>query len=251
MNLRCHKILISGGGSGIGKASAKRLLLSGAKVTLLGRNLEKLETARNELNNENVFILPGDVSKVEEIPSFLEHAAELMGGLDGLLNNAGVGSTQVAGSWEPWEITPEQWDTITSVDLKAAFFFMRDAVNFMLSHNVKKGNIVNICSNAACMAIAGPYGSAKLSLLKLTRTAGKKFGENGIIINGIAPGAVATPMISHYCKDENAPYTRHAIGRYIKPAEIAELVAYLMSDFGEIICGHTIVADGGDKNATL
>ena len=66
-----------------------------------------------------------------------------------------------------------------------------------------------------------------------------------------APGATATPMISHYCKDADAPYERHALGRFIRPEEIAELAAYLMSDMGEIICGHTVVADAGDRAATL
>ena len=75
--------------------------------------------------------------------------------------------------------------------------------------------------------------------------------ENGIIINGIAPGATFTPMIARYAHAVDQPYPRHAIGRFIRPEEIAELAAYLMSEWGEIICGHTVVADGGDSAATL
>ncbi len=250
MRIRCSRVLITGGGSGIGKAVARRFLADGLKVTLLGRHQEKLDAARTELNNENVFTLQGDVSKVKEIPGYLEAAANMMGGLDGLVNNAGILLPSERG-WEPWDITEQEWDQMIGINLKGAFFFMRDAVDFMLASGVKRGNVLNISSNASCMDITGPYGVSKLSLLKLTRALAKRFAPSGIIINGIAPGATATPIIRHYCRDENAPYARHAIGRFIKPGEIAELAAYLMSDFGEIICGHTVVADGGDQSAIL
>ncbi len=250
-NLRCSKILITGGGSGIGRAIAERFIDAGATVTILGRNSEKLENVKSKIGSDKAFVLEGDLSRTDEIKNYIQKSAEMMGGLDGVVNNAAVGTSQVTGrGYEPWDITPEEWDVVTGIDLKAAFFVMREAIDFMLANNTK-GNILNISSNAACMDIVGSYGSSKLSLLKMTRAFGKRFGEKGIIINGIAPGATATPMIARYCKDENAPYERHAICRFIKPYEIAELAYYLMSDFGEIICGHTVVADGGDKAATL
>ncbi len=249
--LRCSKILITGGGSGIGKAIAKRFVEAGATVTILGRNIEKLNSSKNEIDSDRVFVLQGDISKTNEIKNYIMQASKLMGGLDGVVNNASVGTSQITGrGYEPWDITPEEWDAITDIDLKGTFFVMREAVDFMIENKIK-GNILNISSNAACMDITGSYGSSKLSLLKMTRAFGKRFGYNGIIINGIAPGATATPMISRYCKDENDPYERHAIGRFIKPYEMAELAYYLMSDMGEIICGHTVVADGGDTAATL
>ncbi len=249
--LRCSKILITGGGSGIGKAIAKRFTDVGAMVTILGRNFDKLEAAKNEIGSDRLFVLQGDITKTDEIKGYIKKASELMGGLDGVVNNAAVGTSQVTGrGYEPWDITPEEWDTVTDINLKGAFFVMREAVDFMLENN-SKGNILNISSNASCMDIVGSYGSSKLSILKMTRAFGKRFGHNGIIINGIAPGATATPMIARYCKDENEPYKRHAIERFIKPYEIAELAYYLMSKMGEIICGHTVIADGGDNAATL
>ncbi len=249
--LRCSKILITGGGSGIGMAIAKRFTDAGAKVTILGKNLDKLNTAKSEIASENLFILQGNVANADKIGEYIALASQMMGGLDGVVNNAGVGTSQVTGrGYEPWDITPDEWDAVTEVNLKGAFFVMREAVDYMCNNGVR-GNILNISSNAACMDITGSYGSSKLSILKMTRAFGKKFGHNGIIINGIAPGATATPMIARYCKDENAPYERHAIERFIKPYEIAELAYYLMSNFGEIICGHTVVADGGDNAATL
>ncbi len=249
--LRCSKILITGGGSGIGKAIAKRFVEAGAMVTILGRNLEKLNVAKAEIDSDRLFVLQGDISEADEIKNYFLKASDLMDGLDGVVNNAAVGTSQVTGrGYEPWDITPDEWDIVTDINLKGAFFVMREAVDYMLANNIK-GNILNISSNASCMDITGSYGSSKLSILKMTRAFGKRFGHNGIIINGIAPGATATPMISRYCKNENEPYERHAIERFIKPYEIAELAYYLMSDMGEIICGHTVIADGGDNAATL
>ncbi len=248
--LRCSKILITGGSSGIGKAIAARMLEAGAMVVILARNADKLKTTKAELCSENLFVLQGDISKTDEIKKYIMQASKLMGGLDGVVNNAAIGTSYLGRGYEPWDITPEEWDKSISIDLTGAFFIMREAVNHMLKNNVR-GNILNISSNATCMDIIGAYGSAKLSVLKMTRAFGKRFGKDGIIINGIAPGATATPMIARYCKNENDPYERHAIGRFIKPYEIAELAHYLMSEMGEIICGHTVVADGGDTAATL
>ena len=101
------------------------------------------------------------------------------------------------------------------------------------------------------MDITGSYGAAKLGVIKWTRAFEKRYGHNGIIINGIAPGATYTPMISYYADDINQRYERHAIERFIRTEKIAELAHYLMSNYGEIICRHTVVADGGDNAATL
>ena len=120
----------------------------------------------------------------------------------------------------------------------------------MLDRNIR-GNILNIASNAACMDIVGSYGASKEAIIKWTRAFGKRYGHNGIIINGIAPGATFTPMISHYAHSIDQKYERHASERFIRPDEIAVLPYYLMSDYVEIVCGHTVVADGGDNCATL
>ncbi len=240
-----------GGGGGIGEAIAKRLCESGASVVICGRCVEKLNAAKEAIGFANVYVLEWDITRVDLFEEKIAEAEKLIGKIDGFVNAAGVGTDQVTGrGYEPWDITEEEWDKLSDTDFKAAFFMMRDQINYMLA-NGTRGNILNIASNAACMDIIGSYGASKLAVVKWTRAFGKKYGHDGIIINGIAPGATATPMISRYCKDESAPYTRHAIGRFIKPCEIAELAHYLMSNFGEIICGHTVVADGGDNHATL
>ncbi len=251
MKLRCDKIIVTGGGSGIGAAIAQRLIDAGAQVVVAGRTAEKLQKTAETIASENLHILEWDIADVNGIPQKLEEAAALMGGLNGLVNAAALGADVLTGrGYEPWDITEDEWDALMDVNCKGTFFMMRDMIDYLLARH-EKGNILNIASNAACMDIIGSYGISKLGLIRLTRALGKKYGSEGIIINGIAPGATFTPMIARYAKHIDDPYPRHAIGRFIRPDEIAELACYLMSDYGEIICGHTVVADGGDRAATL
>ena len=251
MKLRCDKIIVTGGGSGIGAAIAHRLIDAGASVVIAGRTAEKLQKTAEIIASERLHILEWDVADVKGIPQKLEEAAALMGGLNGLVNAAALGTGVLTGrGYEPWDITEDEWDALMDVNCKGTFFMMRDMIDYLLARH-EKGNILNIASNAACMDIIGSYGISKLGLIRLTRALGKKYGSEGIIINGIAPGATFTPMIARYAKHIDDPYPRHAIGRFIRPDEIAELACYLMSDYGEIICGHTVVADGGDRAATL
>lgn len=249
MKLRCTKVMITGGGSGIGKAIAKRFVQDGANVVIAGRSKEKLKNVCDEINSENINYIEWDIAKVSQSEINFEKARSLMGGFDGLVNCAAIGTGVLTGrGYEPWDITEEEWDKLTDVNFKAAFFMMRNTVDYFIKNKVR-GNILNIASNAVCMDIVGSYGAAKLAIVKWTRAFGKRYGREGIIINAIAPGATFTPMIARYAHSENQPYERHAIGRFIRTDEIAELAYYLMSDFGEIICGHTVVADGGDKAA--
>ena len=250
MKLRNSNIVVFGGGSGIGKAIAKRLCAEGTAVLIVGRDEKKLRGAKNEIASEKLYTLPFDITDCDAHTEFFERAESMLSSIGGFVNAAAVGSGSLGRGYEPFDITPEEWDRLTDVNFRAAYFLMRNEIDYFLRKGVR-GNILNIASNAACMKIVGSYGAAKESLIRWTRAFGNQYGHNGIIINGIAPGATFTPMISHYAKDIDQPYPRHAIERFIRPDEIAELAFYLMSDFGEIICGHTVVADGGDNNATL
>lgn len=249
-SLRSTHFLITGGGSGIGKAIAERLLAEGATVVIAGRTASKLIKTADQLASDRIFTMEMDISDCESIPAKLCEAEKLAGGLDGFVNSAALGSEQALGrGYEPWDITPDEWDLMNDINYKGAFFLMRDEINFLLERN-RRGNILNIASNAACMGITGSYGAAKTSLIRWTRSFGNRYGKNGIVINGIAPGATCTEMISSYAKSIDQPYPRHALGRFIRPEEIAELAKYLLSTAGEIVCGHTVVADAGDNAAT-
>ena len=251
MKLRNDKIVIFGGGSGIGKAIAIRMIKAGATVTIIGRTERKLRDVAKEINSDKLFYKVFDITEIAHHEELFVECESIMGGLNAFVNAAAMGPDQCTGrGYEPWDITESEWDMLTDINFKAAFFLMRNEINYMLQREVR-GNILNLASNAACMDIEGSYGAAKESVIKWTRALGKRYGHQGIIINGIAPGATFTPMIAHYAHDIDQKYERHAIERFIRPEEIAELAFYLMSKYGEIICGHTVVADGGDNCATL
>lgn len=252
MKLRCKNIVILGGSSGIGKAIAKRFCDAEANIVICGRSIDKLKNSVDEIACNDLKILDWDISNVALFDEKIDACEKLLGAkIDGFVNCSALGSQSVTGrGYEPFDITEEEWDTLSDTNFKAAFFLLRNEINYMLKNSIR-GNILNFASNAACMDVLGSYGASKLAIIKWTKSFGKKYGHNGIIINGIAPGATFTPMISSYAKDINQEYKRHAIERFIRPDEIAELAHYLMSDFGEIICGHTVVADGGDNLATL
>ena len=251
MRLRNNKVLIFGGGSGIGKAIAVRFIEAGAKVIIAGRNEEKLKAVVEEIDSPDLYYKVFDITHIKSHDALFRECEQVMGGLDAFVNAAALGTSQCTGrGYEPWDITEEEWNTLTDINFKAAFFLMRNEVDYMKAKGIR-GNILNIASNAACMDIIGSYGAAKEAVIKWTRSLGKRCGHDGIIINGIAPGATFTPMIARYAQDINQKYERHAIERFIRPDEIAELAFYLMSNYGEIICGHTVVADGGDNRATL
>ncbi|HIX93434.1 MAG TPA: SDR family oxidoreductase [Firmicutes bacterium] len=250
MELRAHKFLVTGGGSGIGRAIAERLLADGASVVIAGRTESKLKQAASELGGD-VYTLTLDISDCELIPSKLLTAERLLGGLDGFVNAAALGCDQALGrGYEPFDITPDEWDTLNDINYKGAFFAMRDEIEFLLSRRCP-GNILNIASNAAYMGVTGSYGAAKTAIVRWTRAFGSRYGKYGIMINGIAPGATLTDMTKGYAKDTSQPYPRHALGRFIRPEEIALLAEYLLSTAGEIVCGHTVVADAGDSQAVL
>lgn len=250
MELRNKQVLVFGGGSGIGKAIAIRFIEAGARVMITGKTEEKLQKVAEEINSPNLFYQCFDITDIEHHAALFQTCEEQIGGLNAFVNAAALSMEAMGRGWEPWDITEDEWDMMSDTNYKAAFFLMRNEINYMLDRNIR-GNILNFASNAACMDIIGSYGAAKEAIIKWTRSLGKRYGHNGIIINGIAPGATFTPMIARYAHDINQRYERHAIERFIRPDEIAELAYYLMSDYGEIICGHTVVADGGDNEATL
>ncbi len=247
ISLRCSRVVVFGGGSGIGKAIAKALLVEGAAVVIAGRGAEKLETARAEMGSAQVHTLCWDIARVEDFAAKMGEVENLIGPPDGFVNAAAVGTAAYTGrGYEPWDITAQEWNALNDVNFKGAFFLLRNEIDYLWTRGMQ-GNILNIASNAACMEIIGSYGAAKSALIRWTHAFGLRHGGEGIIINGIAPGATLTDMTCRYAKSPEQPYLRHAIGRFLLPEEIARVAIFLMSDVGVTLCGHTLVTDGGDK----
>lgn len=248
MNLRNKEILVFGGGSGIGKAIALKLLCEGAKVVIAGRSMEKLEAVKNEVRDNNLFVLEADIANISKHETYFKQAENLMGALTGFVNSAALSTQKMGRGYEPWDITEEEWDYLSSVNFKGAYFIMRNEIDYLKSRKIS-GNILNIASNAPCMDVVGLYGASKQAMIRWTRAFGKKYGRNGIVLNGVAPGSTRTSFISNSLAGVDEELPRHAIGRLIRPEEIAETAFYLMSEEAEIVCGHTVIADGGDALA--
>lgn len=237
-NLRVSRVVITGGGSGIGFAIAKKLIENGCKVCITGRNLEKLQESARRINSSNLSVLQFDINDIESIIPKLNEAACLLGGYyDGIVNSAGVCS-----SIDNWNISEQDWDNVIDTDLKSAVFLMRNAVICMRDNNIH-GNILQIASivgNHGC-SMGGAYSIAKNSLVNTTRFMGKQAAHLGIVINGIAPGVTYTPMVP----DRNFAANQQAIGRSIEAEEIADIAMFMLSDAAKICVGETILADGG------
>lgn len=232
--------LITGGNSGIGYAIAKKMLESGAKVTILGRNKEKTERAAKELGCS---FLIEDVSLTQQLISDLlvflkEHNVDI------LVNSAGVLDK------EPWlEKTPEGFDKVMNTNLKAVYFLCQTLANDMIKKNIK-GHILNISSSSSQRPSWGPYQLSKRALNGLTLGFAQRLAPQGIIVNGIAPGVTATPMMNAVLDSDNLSYP-NPLRRASTPEEIANLAVFLASDLGNSVVGDTVMMTGGSGNLSF
>ena len=188
-----RKALVTGASRGIGYAIAKKLVQNGDAVVITGRKKETLERAAAELG-KNVFPMVWDAAEFDKAEEKIREAAEMLGGLDIVINNAGIFARR--SEWDKRSLlqtTAKEWQEVIDVNASAVFFTMQASVNYMLK-NAVKGNILNITSVAGEEPVFGAYGGSKILATGLTRGWGKMFAADGITINGIAPGPVATEM---------------------------------------------------------
>jgi NAD(P)-dependent dehydrogenase (short-subunit alcohol dehydrogenase family) len=242
--LRGKRILVTGGGSGIGLAIARKCLEEGATVVITGRDEAKFANAAKSLGNERVHTLKWDVADISIHADKLTEAETAGGGMfDILVNNAGI----LGGHRQFIDLDPEFWEQIVSANMKGLVFLSQSVIRGWL-HTHHKGKIINISSMRGILGVQdGPYGMSKWALNGLTCGLAQKFAPAGIIINGIAPGIIATPAIAikNVNVDENVFLNGVPAGRIGLPEEIAELAVFLMSDAANYIVGQTIVCDGG------
>jgi len=241
--LKDKRILITGGSTGIGFSIAKKCIQEGALVVITGRNENKLSQAKEEINSQLLKTLVWDITKVSYIEDGIAKAIELLEGeIDVLVNNAGVNS----GVQFP-DVTEEMWDEMYATNSKGLFFLTQSLCNqWMKEEKNKFKKVINISSQGGFVGATYPYRMTKWDVAGLTQGLGIKLAPFGIIVNGIAPGIVATNMQPN-CKDqkENVYYPRNPLERFALPEEIAELAIFLISDASNFIVGQTIVCDGG------
>ena len=237
-----RKALVTGASRGIGYAIAKKLVQNGDAVVITGRKRETLERAAAELG-KNVFPMVWDAAEFDKAEEKIREAAEMLGGLDIVINNAGIFARR--SEWDKRSLlqtTAKEWQEVIDVNASAVFFTMQASVNYMLK-NAVKGNILNITSVAGEEPVFGAYGGSKILATGLTRGWGKMFAADGITINGIAPGPVATEM-NNWHEGDSMKHDRIPYGRFATIDEVAALAMYLLEEKAKMICGETVIIDG-------
>lgn len=240
--LKGNKAIVTGASRGIGFAIAKELAKKGCTVVITGRDFETLEQAAKRMDG-NVIPMVWDASRIELAESKIKEAAELMGGMDIVVNNAGIFAQRDEwGKESLLKTTVDEWEIVMKTNTSAIFFTMQAAVNYMLENNIK-GNVLNVTSVAGCEPVYGAYSASKIAATGLTRGWGKMFAADGITINGIAPGPVATEM-NNWHDGDPMEHDRIPFGRFATIDEVAKLAMYLLSKEAEMVCGETVILDG-------
>jgi NAD(P)-dependent dehydrogenase (short-subunit alcohol dehydrogenase family) len=247
-NLEGKVALVTGGSSGIGRASALAFGRGGAKVIvtdLVVDGGEKTVQTIIEAGGEAIFIR-GDVSNPAEVEKLIERAVEAYGRLDCAFNNAGVAQSVKAPTAD---YTEEDWDRVISINLKGVWLCMKYEIRQMLKQG--GGSIVNCSSVAGLRGFpARPaYAASKHGVIGLTKTAAVEYASAGIRINAVCPGWIRTPMVEATigCDPELESQIASAqpIGRIGAPKEVAEVVVWLCSDGASFVIGHCLIVDGG------
>lgn len=238
------KILITGAGSGIGFAIAKKCVELGASVIITGRNEKKLEEALFKLNSNNATYVVWDVSDISVLEDKLNYCRRIFDGdIDILVNNAGVQPSE----FFP-DVTEEEWDKVYDVNSKGTFFLSEYVCkNWMKKDNVGYyRKILNIDSQGGFVGATYPYRMTKWDIRGFTKGLGIKMAPMKILVNGIAPGVVRTEMQAFSLEQgDNTFCNQNLLNRVALPEEIAELAAFMLSDACNFMVGQTVLLDGG------
>jgi NAD(P)-dependent dehydrogenase (short-subunit alcohol dehydrogenase family) len=242
--------LVTGAGSGVGRATALRLSQEGATVALLGRRSEPLDAVAAEIDGQGgrAIAIAADVSNETQVVAAVRTVERQLGGLDLLVNAAGVLKVGAV-----TQQSVSDWDAMFGTNAKGCFLTSRAAIPLMSRNG---GAIVNVSSVFAYAAgkSSAVYAASKAAVVALTRTMALDHLQQGVRINGVAPGSMATPMLQAVAEQTvpNNPSSvlqavgrMHPIRRLVEPAEVAGVIAFLLSDEASAIVGATYVVDGG------
>lgn len=229
--LEGRKVLITGGSKGIGKAIAKRFITQGAEVVITGRNEETLRAVAADLSCHYIVM---DVTDTSLHSTILTQAAEKMGGLNVLVNNAGISLHETDLS----KVTLEGFDAQFGTNLRAPYFLTQSFIN--LTQGEKNRDILFITSERGFFCDCIPYGLTKAAINSLIKGLAYRYVKNGIRVNGVAPGVTSSEM-TRVALDGNLHYPPNTAGRAYLPEEVAEAALWLVSGLsgcvsGQIIC---------------
>ena len=237
-------VLVSGGSSGIGKATVRRFLEEGGRVYLCGLDADEVRSTVGELSSLGaVDGMACDVSSEDDVARLVDAAEAALGSIDVLINNAGIAHKDAF-----LEMGVAEWDRILRVNLRGMFLVAQAVARRMVTRG--RGVIVNMASTNALGGeeLFAHYNASKGGVLQLTRTMAVELGRHGIRVNCLCPGFIRTPL-NDAISDETfvASYERDKIplGRAGTPEEVASAYAFLASDDASFIHGEALVIDGG------
>jgi NAD(P)-dependent dehydrogenase (short-subunit alcohol dehydrogenase family) len=246
MRLENKIAIVTGGGGGIGRATARLFAQEGAMVVVSDVNKASGEETVQFIRETGgeAYFTSADVSIPLQVEQLITQTVDRLGGVDVLFNNAGVGHTEI----KLPEMPVEEWERVIDINLKGVFLGMKYAIPEMLKRG--GGSIINTASILGIkgMNYMSPYNASKGGVITLSKNAAVEFGTKKIRVNAIAPGIIDTEIIKGWKEDERKwPIisTSNALRRLGQPEEVAQAVLFLASDEASFITGSTLLVDGG------
>ena len=232
--LRGKKVVITGGGRGLGFSMAKKFVAEGAEVLIAGRNIKVLEESAKKLECKYLQL---DVSNPSEFDAFMDKAEELLGGLNVLVNNAGISLHENTF----FDVTPETFDKQVDTNFKGAFFLTQTFIRHIKNTDTK-ASVLFVSSETGNTMDFRPYGFTKAAINSMVQGLAYLFAKDGIRVNAVAPGITASDMTG-LSTEGDISYRGNISGRVYMPEEVAEVAAFLISDAAGCVSGQIITCN--------
>lgn len=238
--------LITGGNAGIGKAIALKFAQEGAKLAILGTNIERGVAVVNEIHQltqgqSDVRFYPVDISQTAVVGDTIKQVIETFGQVDILVNNAGITADQLI-----MKMSEKEWDQVLDINLKSCYNTCHALIRYMLK--AKKGKVINISSVIGLIGNAGQvsYAASKAGMIGFTKALAKEVASRGIQVNCIAPGFIRTNMTGVLSDSQvKAILEGIPLGYMGEPVDVANIAWFLASSLSNYITGQVIAVDGG------